>query len=640
MNLMQSLMMLQQPVLQQPALLYRCVLAFCLLLTPALAFCAEPSDAVAGAEAAAPAAQDKTQPKELTLEDLCQLTRQAPTTDDMSEPRSGWPPAMTVGQIDFQVNPIFDETAPDAFWLHHFANWLHINSKAWALKRELPFSSGQQVNADDLREAERLLRQKNYLRDSKIKVLPECNADGSHNIQVETWDTWSLQPTLGFSRSGGSNKYSLGFKEENLLGLGVRTSLKFQSNYLRQGYEFRSEIPLSLFEWDSLDHSYGWFEWVDNDDGSKQVLSLDHPFYTDDAALMWRLAWMQDDRLEQIFHNNNPENQFRTKQKETELAYGRLWSYSEQTSWRWLLGYTEQKFAFSEDPLHPTLLLPQNRLYQYPWLGVEYMQHHYQKLSDVFLINHTEDIHLGWRHQLKVGVQTTALAPDKQLGYHLQWQSSKGFGDQQHLVLFSSSLAVQTGVASGNQTKLKLEMEDFYRLSERFALYSHLRYDQRRQNELDDPLSLGSEDGVRTDGGIRGYPVQYLHGLRRTLATMELRWYPKITLYQLLDVGFVVFADAGRIDDGKVGALGFVPATAPEPAAALTRPALVLTGAQLDLLNPNKLNSWLGSVGIGARFYSSRSANDNVIHLDLAKPIGPARDVHAYELQLKVEQRF
>lgn len=635
MKLMQS-----TRVLPQHSLASQSALALCLLLLPTVLLAAETSKVQAATDVATSDSQNQQKSKELTLEDLCQLTRQVPTTDDMSEPRSDWPAAMTVGQIDFQVNPIFDETAPDSFWLHHFANWLHINSKTWALERELPFSSGQQVSAEDLREAERLLRHKNYLRDSKIKVLPECNADGSHNIQVQTWDTWSLLPTLGFSRSGGSNKYSLGFKEENLLGLGVRTSLKFQSNYLRQGYEFRSEIPLSLFELDSLDHSYGWFEWVDNDDGSKQVLSFDHPFYTDDAPLMWRLAWMRDDKLEQIFHNNSPENQFRTEQKETELAYGRLWSYSEQTSWRWLLGYTEQKFAFSEDPLHQALWLPQNRVYQYPWLGVEYMQHHYKTLSDVFLINHTEDIHLGWRHQLKVGVQSSALAPDKQLGYHLQWQSSKGFGDQQHLALFSSSLAVQTGAASGNQTKLKLEMEDFYRLSERFALYSHLRYDQRRQNELDDPLALGSEDGVRTDGGIRGYPVQYLHGLRRTLATMELRWYPKITLYQLLDVGFVVFADAGRIDGGKVGALEFVPAIAPDPAAVLTSPALVFNSARLDLLNPNKLQSWLGSVGIGARFYSSRSANDNVIHLDLAKPIGPAQDVNAYELQLKVEQRF
>ncbi len=39
-----------------------------------------------------------------------------------------------------------------------------------------------------------------------------------------------------------------------------------------------------------------------------------------------RFSWMRDDRLEQIFHNNALENQFRTEQKQTELSYGRLLS--------------------------------------------------------------------------------------------------------------------------------------------------------------------------------------------------------------------------------------------------------------------------------------------------------------------------
>ena len=572
-------------------------------------------------------AQPDTAPQEVTLEDLCGMSVPSELSDEATVSRPDWPSTLQVGQINFKVNPIFDESDPDTFWLHRFANWIHINSKPWALERELPFSTGEQISATDLLEAERLLRHKSYLRDSRIKVLPECNANGSRNVQVETWDTWSLLPTLGFGRSGGSNKYSFGFKEENLLGLGVRTSLKYQSNYLRTGYEFRNEIPLSLFEINGLEHSYAWLEWVDNDDGSKQVLKVEHPFYKDDTELMWRLGWMHDDRLEQIFHNNVLENQFRTEQKQTELAYGRLLSFSDQTSWRLLLGYTEDSHRFIEDPLHQSAALPQDRIYQYPWVGFEYMEHHYKTLSDVFLINHTEDIHLGWRHQVRLGVQTSQLTPEKQLGYHFEWLASKGFGDQNHLTLLSSRLSLQTGADSGDQTELRLEMEDVYRLAQRWAIYSHLRYDQRKQNYLDDPLALGSEDGVRTDGGIRGYPVQYQHGLRRTIATAELRWYPQITLYQLLDVGFVAFADAGKISGGKVS----------NPLSLIDTD---MAHHRFDLISPNSQQSWLGSVGIGARFYSARSANDNVIHLDLAKPVGAGNDINSYELQLKVEQRF
>jgi hypothetical protein len=59
-----------------------------------------------------------------------------------------------------------------------------------------------------------------------------------------------------------------------------------------------------------------------------------------------------------------------------------------------------------------------------------------------------------------------------------------------------------------------------------------------------------------------------------------------------------------------------------------------------DLLQPNEAQSWLGSVGIGARFYSSRSANDSVVHIDLSKPVGPGREINSWEIQMKVEQRF
>ncbi|MDZ7902446.1 MAG: hypothetical protein U5L01_07855 [Rheinheimera sp.] len=106
---------------------------------------------------------------------------------------------------------------------------------------------------------------------------------------------------------------------------------------------------------------------------------------------------------------------------------------------------------------------------------------------------------------------------------------------------------------------------------------------------LDNPLSLGG------DTGLRGYPVQYQHGLERTLATAELRWYPKITLYQILDMGLVAFVDAGKATGGDLA----------DPQANAPFMANQLMPAHQDLLMPNEAQSWLGSVGVGARFYSS-----------------------------------
>ncbi|WP_206220728.1 hypothetical protein, partial [Pseudomonas viridiflava] len=78
-----------------------------------------------------------------------------------------------------------------------------------------------------------------------------------------------MLPNLGLGRTSGRNKYSFGFKEDNFLGYGVRTSVKYRSDYLRQGYEFKVSSPLSLLGYPELDHSYVDLEWTENNDGRR-----------------------------------------------------------------------------------------------------------------------------------------------------------------------------------------------------------------------------------------------------------------------------------------------------------------------------------------------------------------------------------
>ncbi len=528
-------------------------------------------------------------------------------------------PPVQVRNIEIVTHPIFDESDPDTIRLHRFANWLHINSKASALRKELILKPGQTVNADDLAEAERLLREKSYIRDASVYVVGPCQVDGSNTIKVETWDNWSLLPNIGFGRTSGQNKYSFGFKEDNFLGYGIRTSVKYQSDYLRQGYELKASSPLSLLGFPELDHSYIDVEWTENNDGRRTQLQLDKPFYQDSTPRMYKAGWLSDERLEQIYHNGALENRFMTRQKEIDLQTGWLLDYRERTSLRLLTGFTSQRWNFTEDLLLPALALPEDRSYQYPWLGLDYKEHRYQVLSDVYLINHNEDINLGWHHQARFGIQTSDLAQQQSLGYQLHLQSEKGFGDAEHLALVTLKLDGMFGINHGDQLIAAAKAEDFYRLSDQFTFYSKLQYDHRTRNYLDQPLELGGETG------LRGYPVQYQHGTQRWLGTAELRWYPQINIYRLLDVGFVAFADAGRASGGEI---------AP---SNITLPQL---RSSADLIRQNTSEQWLGSVGIGARLYSSRSSNNHVIHIDLSKPVGGAQEVNSWEIQLKVEERF
>ena len=154
------------------------------------------------------------------------------------------------------------------------------------------------------------------------------------------------------------------------------------------------------------------------------------------------------------------------------------------------------------------------------------------------------------------------------------------------------------------------------------------------------------------DSGLRGYPLQYQHGISKTVLSSELRWYPRINLYKMLDLGFVAFADLGRVNGGSVADPQQL-----NPAAIAARFALPLAVDMItplaplpptdqiyrsnsDLLRQNLTDRWLGSVGVGMRIYSSKSSNNHVVHIDLSTPMTSAPGVDSWEIELNVSNRF
>ena len=110
--------------------------------------------------------------------------------------------------------------------IQHFATWLHINPAADVIKERLPFSVGDEVGPDKLAEAARIIRGQPYIRDARVSLVTGCQLDDPAEVEIQTWDKWSMIPAVSFDRKGGSNKFSLGLKEDNLLGLGVSTPFK------------------------------------------------------------------------------------------------------------------------------------------------------------------------------------------------------------------------------------------------------------------------------------------------------------------------------------------------------------------------------------------------------------------------------
>lgn len=94
------------------------------------------------------------------------------------------------------------------------------------------------------------------------------------------------------------------------------------------------------------------------------------------------------------------------------------------------IGYVDGSLLFEPNNIladADALFLPGNQDYQYPWIGIEYLERKLKTMYDIYLINQTEDINLGWHHEFKLGLELKDVSQGMDMGYHVTLQSSKGF---------------------------------------------------------------------------------------------------------------------------------------------------------------------------------------------------------------------
>ncbi|MGI2145359.1 ShlB/FhaC/HecB family hemolysin secretion/activation protein [Shewanella frigidimarina] len=505
-----------------------------------------------------------------------------------------------VANIVIVSHPIFDESAPDAIFLHRWANYLHINTKESTILNSLSFEKGEKITQKDLQEAQRLLRYEPYIRDADINIArkdPLADDNVEDVVLVETWDNWSLLPTVSLSKNGGDTKYSFGIKEDNLLGLGVKTKIKYQSSADRTGYKFAFDAPV---RW--IKHGNVSVDFYDNSDGQASAIAFNKPFYTLDTQNMYALSWLTDTRIDTIRQNGQDINEFEHVIDYANVGFGWLVDKTPDQLHRISLGITQDQHQFNNIDDYPISPLPFDREFVYPWISYEYLQDQYTVLNNIHLINNNEDFNLGWHHTVSLGLETNDVADNAAVGYHVMASSSRGWQDDNQLLLMT--LNARTDIQTGQQDfyNVGLAAEFFHQISPKWTAYSKARIATSHNNYLDQTFALGDETGVR------GYPNDYQHGDNQWLLTSEIRYYPNINLYQLAELGWAVFADIGQASGG------------PD--------------------EQNEVDGPIGSIGIGARIYSSKSSYGNVAHVDIAVPITTGNDINAWEFRFQVKDHF
>ncbi len=529
----------------------------------------------------------------LTFTSFVLFTSLGFTDDTQPEP----PGANTQAQ-DYELiitsQDIFPESDPNTQWIHKLANRLHINTRTEVIRERLPKVLLEDPNPESIAEAERVIRALPYIYDAKIELESGATTPA---IKVKTSDRWTILPNLFFSRASGQTNTTVGVSDDNFLGRGIYAGISYTDNTQRTGVLLDWNIPLGSIRHASLSGAL-----ADNDDGHLYRLAFNKPFYELNGRRSLSAVLHSEEREDRQFQNGFTSNAYQHDIDFASVGIGWSAGLHAGRTVRWTAGATLDRHDFAPSTDRITNARPLDRDFMYPWLGLEILHNRYAKLANVNLITKLEDIQLGWQHRFSVGVEGNDVRSGNGVGSHLNWASSNTWQADQHVFRISLRSNGSFGTTADDNYRLGGKVESFIKLSEKFTAYNRTVYARVNNNYIDRPLTLG---GV---SGVRGYPFQYQHGDSLWASNLELRYYPGNTYYQMFNVAWLAFVDAGQ--------------------------------ARGQGLFRNEREDMLSSVGVGARIHAPRFSGRNVLHINLVHPTTDGVDVPDWEFQVQVRRSF
>ncbi|MGO3299558.1 MAG: ShlB/FhaC/HecB family hemolysin secretion/activation protein [Pseudoalteromonas sp.] len=495
-----------------------------------------------------------------------------------------------------QLNIFNTELEEEDNALFRFANDVHITTEHDVINSILLFKQGDEYDPRLLAESERLLRRQSYLYDARINAQSDCQ--GNVNVTVITRDLWTLLPEISFSRSGGENSSSIGFRESNLFGWGKRLSISRTSDAERNGYLFVYDDP------NILSSRYrGRVEYSDNDDGKRHLLELTYPFYSIDTPFSYGLLSFSDQRVEYLYNRGEIISEFEQKTDLNRIHFGHSKSLGDGWTQRLSVGYVYEQHRFAE-LTDTTTAIAELRELSYPYLSGHWFEDHYIKVRNFDSISRTEDLNLGWNIEGLFGYSDESLSNDDSRYIYSFNAKTAHFSGDNTLWRFHTDLKGYWNDPQGQVENLFASSQVQYYLNTSVdqSWYAKVRLDYAKNLTADKQLTLGGESG------LRGYPLNYQQGDRSFLVNLEKRYYWEYDLLQLFKVGGAAFFDIGR--------------------------------AWFNKKNNGENGQVLKNIGVGLRFAPSRANAGTVIHLDVAAPLDNANDVNTLQWLVTVKNSF
>jgi hypothetical protein len=502
-----------------------------------------------------------------------------------------------IGHIVINAMDIFDVEDPQedkAFF--RAMNRLHVRTRDPVIRRQLLFDTGDPFLRQRLDESERILRNTDYLYDAQIAITA-CDAE-TVDLKVTTQDIWTLKPGIDLSRSGGESRVGLDLQDDNFLGRGGSARFRRKNDEERQTTEVGYADRNVAGRWIALNTTI-----ADNSDGHEVSLALARPFYSLDTR--WAAGGAVQDvrRNDRVYALGDEIGRFRHDIEYFDIFGGGSRGLRDGWVQRWLGGvvYDDRGFDNWRDTLEPELV-PADRRLVYPYVEYQLLEDRFLRASNLDQIYRTEDVALGAQLRFRLGWVSTPLGADRS-GAIFEGAASRGYGDPARM-LWDFSAHTSGRVESGTLANAMVggAARWYLRQSDRRVLYAAIRGDVAEKLDLDNPLELGG------DNGLRGYPLRYQRGDSRAQFTIEQRYFTDIYLWRLLRVGGAVFFDAGRVwGDNPYG------------------------GENLGLLT---------DVGFGLRLGSTRSSMGRMLHIDLAFPLNGDDSIDSVQFLVEGKRSF
>jgi hypothetical protein len=480
--------------------------------------------------------------------------------------------------------------------LFRLANALHVRTRPAVIRRVLLFKEGDPVSVRVIEETERILHSNRYLYE--VAILPANYHDGFVDIEVRTRDTWTIDLTGKYSRSGGANSSKFGIRDTNVAGTALTLGFAQTTDPDRKGTEFEADYRQAFDGWTQLGYLQGNYN-----DGSNRLATIARPFYALDTRWAYSALWQKFDRVDSIYNGGEVVSAFRHGFEGSELSGG--WSPGLVNGWtqRFTLGVSARDDTYAVEPgeIAPSPL-PVDHKVRGPFVMHEVVEDRFKRTRNRDQIARTEFVELGFHSRVQL---TRAL---------------EGWGSTKSAWLYSAVVSdghafqfghdIQGTLTAERQVDSRGEPLDHQGLLLRYygpqgpraAFYGSLALDRLGTAAAPDLLYIGG------DSGLRGYPLRYQQGEKRVLLTLEQRYYTDWYPFRLVRVGGAAFLDAGRAWQG---------------------------------VNQNTANpGWLGDAGIGLRLSLDRTAFANVLHIDAAMPFNREPGIKAVEFVVKTQLTF